>query len=156
MSAPSGFALVCRAESDSTLLSTLLAAYGEYNDAVLGTLKGLGYKAVTWNLDTQDWAGGLFRFPSSNRVNRCVTSSGTPVNTSEAQFTALGADPRIIPLEHDPIQTTSEQLGPWIAQWANSRGLKAVTLSECLGEPVPAGQYAFTGGAGTKDSTWVC
>jgi len=35
----------------------LFVAYGETNANVLNTLKGLGYKAVTWNLDSQDWNG---------------------------------------------------------------------------------------------------
>lgn len=81
---------------------------------------------------------------------------GASVATSQAKFNALGADPRIIPLEHDALQSTAQQLGPWLATWAKNKGLKAVTLSECLGEPIPSGQYVVTGGAGTKDSTWVC
>jgi len=111
--------------------------YGETNANVLATFKTLGYKAVSWNLDSQDW-------------------NGASVATSQAKFNALGADPRIIPLEHDALQSTAQTLGPWIANWAKTKGLKAVTLSECLGEPIPSAQYVVTGGAGTKDSTWVC
>lgn len=111
--------------------------YGESNSQVLSTLGGLGYKAVTWNLDSQDW-------------------NGYSVSQSQAVFNALGSNPKIIPLEHDAIQSTAQTLGPWIAQWAKNKGLKAVTLSECLGEPVPQGQYTNVGGATSKDSTWVC
>ncbi|KAJ3509346.1 hypothetical protein NLJ89_g5267 [Agrocybe chaxingu] len=111
--------------------------YGSQNANMLSTLRGLNYKVVTWNFDSQDW-------------------NGASVAQSQARFNALGADPRIIPLEHDALQSTAQQLGPWIATWAKNKGLQAVTLSECLGEPIPGGQYELVGGAGPKDSTWVC
>ncbi|KAG8939631.1 hypothetical protein FRC04_006112 [Tulasnella sp. 424] len=111
--------------------------YGETNAQVLSTLGSLGYKAVSWNLDSQDW-------------------NGYSVSQSQAVFNALGANPRIIPLEHDALQSTAQTLGPWIASWAKNKGLNPVTLSECLGEPVPQGQYTTVGGATAKDSTWVC
>ncbi|KIO23166.1 carbohydrate esterase family 4 protein [Tulasnella calospora MUT 4182] len=111
--------------------------YGETNSQVLSTLGSLGYKAVSWNLDSQDW-------------------NGYSVAQSQAVFNALGSDPKIIPLEHDALQSTAQTLGPWIANWAKNKGLKAVTLSECLGEPIPQGQYTNVGGATAKDSTWVC
>ena len=85
-----------------------------------------------------------------------LDSAGNSVATSQAIFNALGNDPRIIPLEHDALQTTAQQLGPWIVTWAKQKGLKPVTLSECMGEPIPSGQYTTVGGATTKDSTWVC
>jgi len=111
--------------------------YGSQNSNLLNTMRGLGYKTVTWNLDTQDW----------NNVG---------VAASQAKFNGLSSDPRIIPLSHDALQTTAQQLGPWMANWAKSKGLRAVTLSECLGEPVPGGQYDIVGGAGVRDSTWNC
>ncbi|TFK43956.1 hypothetical protein BDQ12DRAFT_731910 [Crucibulum laeve] len=111
--------------------------YGATNAATLSTLKGLGYKAVTWNLDSGDW-------------------NGNSLAQSQALFNKLGSDPKIIPLEHDALQGTAQQLGPWLITWAKSKNLKMVTLSECLGEPIPSAQYTVTGGAGTKDSTWVC
>ncbi|KAF9000254.1 carbohydrate deacetylase [Cyathus striatus] len=111
--------------------------YGSSNTATLSTLKSLKYKVVTWNLDSGDW-------------------NGKTVTQSQAVFNALGSDPKIIPLEHDALQSTATQLGPWLITWAKSKGLKMVTLSECLGEPIPGGQYEVIGRAGTKDSTWVC
>jgi len=110
---------------------------GAQNANVLNSLKSLRYKVVTWNLDSQDW-------------------NGASVSQSQAKFTSLGNDPRIIPLEHDALQSTAQTLGPWIANWAKQKGLKAVTLSECLGEPVPGGQYEMVGGATPRDSSWVC
>ncbi|KAF6759239.1 hypothetical protein DFP72DRAFT_1031977 [Ephemerocybe angulata] len=110
---------------------------GAYNNNTLAILKALNYKVATWNLDSQDW-------------------NGASIASSEAKFTALGSDPRVITLAHDALQATAQQLGPWIAQWAKERGLRAVTLSECLGETVPGGQYDIVGGASPIDSTWKC
>lgn len=110
---------------------------GSTNSAVNSQLGSLGYKVVTWNFDSQDW-------------------NGASVSQSQSQFNALGNDPKIIPLEHDALQSTAQQLGPWLISWAKNKGLKMVTLSECLGEPIPGGQYVQTGGKGTKDSTWNC
>ncbi|KAJ2924883.1 hypothetical protein H1R20_g12199, partial [Candolleomyces eurysporus] len=111
--------------------------YGGQNSGMLSTMGGLKYKVVTWNLDSQDW-------------------NGASVASSQSRFNALGADPRIIPLEHDALQSTATQLGPWIAQWAKQKGLRAVTVSECLGESLPGGQYDMVGGAGPRDNTWRC
>ncbi|KAF6749388.1 carbohydrate deacetylase [Ephemerocybe angulata] len=111
--------------------------YGGQNSNVLSTMRGLNYKVVTWNLDSEDW-------------------NGLSVSASQNKFNSLGADPKIIPLEHDALQSTAQQLGPWIANWAKNKGLKAVTLSECLGESIPGGQYEQVGGATPRDNTWTC
>ncbi|EAU89893.2 carbohydrate deacetylase [Coprinopsis cinerea okayama7 len=113
--------------------------YGAQNQNLLNIMRSLRYKTVTWNLDTEDW----------NNVS---------VQTSQAKFNALNnnRDPKIIPLAHDALQSTAQQLGPWIANWANQRGLKAVTLSECLGEPIPGGQYDIVGQPTPRDNTWTC
>ncbi|KAJ2924894.1 hypothetical protein H1R20_g12201, partial [Candolleomyces eurysporus] len=111
--------------------------YGGQNSNVVNTLGGLKYKVVTWNFDTEDW-------------------NGFSVSASQSKFNSLGSDPKIIPLSHDALQSTATQLGPWIAQWAKQKGLRAVTLSECLGESIPGGQYDLVGGAGPRDSTWRC
>jgi peptidoglycan/xylan/chitin deacetylase (PgdA/CDA1 family) len=111
--------------------------YGGQNSNMLNTMRGLNYKVVTWNLDTEDW-------------------NGVSVSASQNKFNSLGSDPRIIPLSHDALQSTAQQLGPWIANWAKQKGLRAVTLSECLGESIPGGQYDMVGGATPRDNTWVC
>ena len=38
--------------------------YGASNTDVLNTLKTMGYKAVTWNLDSQDWNGEFYKIAS--------------------------------------------------------------------------------------------
>ncbi|KAF9047563.1 carbohydrate deacetylase, partial [Panaeolus papilionaceus] len=110
---------------------------GAQNSQVLSNLGNMGYKVVTWNFDSQDW-------------------NGASVASSQQKFNALGNDPKIIPLEHDALQSTAQQLGPWLIQWAKSKNLKMVTLSECLGEPIPGGQYTNVGGQTVKDGSWVC
>ncbi|KAG8908999.1 hypothetical protein FRB99_000102 [Tulasnella sp. 403] len=126
--------------------------YGETNAQVVSTLAGMGYKIVTWNLDSEDWNDKK----GNDSLKGATCPLGLSVSASEAKFNALGPNPKVIPLEHDALQTTAQQLGPWIAQWAKSRGLNPVPVSECLGEPQPGGQYTVVGGASTKDSTWVC
>ncbi|TFK18221.1 carbohydrate deacetylase [Coprinopsis marcescibilis] len=113
--------------------------YGGTSASMLSNMRTLRYKVVTWNLDTEDW-------------------NNLSVQSSQAKFNALNnnRDPKIIPLAHDALQSTAQQLGPWIANWANQRGLKAVTLSECMGEPIPGGQYDIVGQPEPRDGTWTC
>ncbi|KAH6892742.1 carbohydrate deacetylase [Coprinopsis sp. MPI-PUGE-AT-0042] len=113
--------------------------YGAQSSSMLNTMRSLKYKVVTWNLDTEDW----------NNIG---------VSASQGKFNSYSnnGDPKLIPLAHDALQSTAQQLGPWIANWVKQKGLRAVTLSECLGEPVPGGQYDIVGGAGPRDGTWTC
>jgi hypothetical protein len=36
---------------------------------------------------------------------------------------------------HEPIQTTSSTLVPWVINWAKQKGLKFATVAECVGDP---------------------
>ncbi|KAG2011086.1 chitin deacetylase, variant 2 [Coprinopsis cinerea AmutBmut pab1-1] len=154
--------------------------YGAQNQNLLNIMRSLRYKTVTWNLDTEDWNSAyLFHFRTFDFTSSFVprswitpnpmflpslptfadpslqTSPSKPPKPNSTRSTTT-AIPRSSPLAHDALQSTAQQLGPWIANWANQRGLKAVTLSECLGEPIPGGQYDIVGQPTPRDNTWTC
>lgn len=60
-----------------------------------------------------------------------------------------------IELTHDTVKLTVDSLAPWLITWARSRGLRPVTMSECLGQSV-ASRYKVQQAAGTRDASWVC
>jgi peptidoglycan/xylan/chitin deacetylase (PgdA/CDA1 family) len=97
---------------------------------VLPTMKTLGYKVITDDVDSQDWNGY------------------TPAQ-SEAVFTAAGASGNgHIPLMHEVYSTTVNTLVPWLINWAKANNLKIVTVAECLNDA--SGMYqagTFTGNA---------
>jgi peptidoglycan/xylan/chitin deacetylase (PgdA/CDA1 family) len=86
------------------------------SSTMVGALKNLGYRIVTWDIDSNHW------------------NKYTPAQ-SEAKFTGAGAGNHIV-LMHEPIQTTSTTLAPWAINWAKGKGLKMVTVAGCLGDVV--------------------
>ncbi|KXJ90420.1 hypothetical protein Micbo1qcDRAFT_135665, partial [Microdochium bolleyi] len=113
-----------------TMEETLLRMVGKYptymrppflawNDEVLALLRSLGYHIISTDLDTSDWANN--------------TPETWP--NAVANFrTALDAGGSIT-LVHDVHQTTVENVLPAIIQIIKEKGLKAVTVGECLGDP---------------------
>lgn len=87
---------------------------GEYNDQVLATAAGLGYRTIMWSLDTVDWD----RKPASEIVKRIVPN-------------VKGGD---LILMH-PLPNTRQAL-PQILTALKEKGLTPVTLSELL-SPAP-------------------
>lgn len=93
--------------------------YFEANEMVLESLKGLGYHVMEADIDTADWkdeslegiAQALERFKTG------VASGGSIV------------------LSHDVLEGTVRALAPAMIEEARSRGLKMVTVGECLGDP---------------------
>jgi peptidoglycan/xylan/chitin deacetylase (PgdA/CDA1 family) len=112
--------------------------YVLYNDTVISIAKSKGYKVVTLNFDSQDWAG-----LSAEEI--------------KARYEALepGTD-RLIVLAHDAIETTATDVGLWVSGWAKKRGLKMVTLSECVGEKFPEDSYEFVGKPEKRNKSWTC
>ncbi|KAF9919502.1 hypothetical protein FBU30_010936 [Linnemannia zychae] len=90
--------------------------YGALNDVALDYLNRNGYKIVTWNVDTNDWA-----HPGD-------------IRTSLSAYTSAGRS-GFIALEHDTHESTVNILVPQIIQYAKHRGWKLVTVGECLGDP---------------------
>ena len=86
--------------------------------SVLSTMKTLGYRVITDDIDTGDW------------------NSKTP-QQSEQLFTQAGASGNgHIPLMHETYATTVNTLTPWLINWANTNGLKLVTVGEFCSFPV--------------------
>ncbi|KAF2249264.1 carbohydrate esterase family 4 protein [Trematosphaeria pertusa] len=87
---------------------------------VLSTMKTLGYRVITDDVDAEDWNGK------------------TP-QQSEQKFQQAGASGNgHIPLMHETYQGTVETLTPWLINWAKTNNLKLVTVAECLGDPTGA------------------
>jgi peptidoglycan/xylan/chitin deacetylase (PgdA/CDA1 family) len=89
--------------------------YGAINGAVAITLSNLGYRIVSWSIDTNDW-----RTPDTPPDITQLFSSGVP-------------DRKII-LAHDPLPNSVEPFTQNLLNYVRSRGLTTMTVAECLGE----------------------
>lgn len=77
---------------------------------VLPTMKSLGYKVITTDIDTGDWDGK------------------TP-QQSQQKFEQAGAGGNgHIPLMHETYASTVQTLTPWLINWAKQNNLKLVTV----------------------------
>lgn len=103
----------------------------ETGGSVLSTMKTLGYRVVTDDVDAEDWNGK------------------TPAQ-SQQKFQQAGAGGNgHIPLMHETYQGTVQTLTPWLINWAKSNNLKMVTVAECLGDPTGA----YVNGTGSSQTT---
>ncbi|KAK2812452.1 hypothetical protein FQN50_001453 [Emmonsiellopsis sp. PD_5] len=100
---------------------------GATGGSVVGTVGGMGYNIVTWDVDSGDW-------------------NNVPASTSQQTIQNAGAGPHII-LMHETIQSTVNELAPWVIQWATDNGLKMVTVAECMGDA--DGAYSPASGDGS-------
>jgi peptidoglycan/xylan/chitin deacetylase (PgdA/CDA1 family) len=79
---------------------------------VLSTMKTLGYRVITDDIDTGDW------------------NNQTP-QQSQQKFTQAGAGGNgHIPLMHETYASTVNTLTPWLINWAKNNNLKLVTVGE--------------------------
>jgi peptidoglycan/xylan/chitin deacetylase (PgdA/CDA1 family) len=86
--------------------------YLETGGQFLPTLKGLGYKVITDDVDAEDW------------------NNKTPAQ-SEQKFQSAGAGGNgHIPLMHETYSGTVNTLTPWLINWAKSNNLKIVTVGK--------------------------
>ncbi|KAF3491976.1 uncharacterized protein GIQ15_01493 [Arthroderma uncinatum] len=95
------------------------APYFAYNTLVLQTMADLKYHVIDANIDTKDYEHD--------------TADGVAISVSlfEQQLDAGGS----IALAHDVHQTTVELLVQQLLDELKNRGLRAVTVGECLGDP---------------------
>lgn len=93
---------------------------GSTGGSATSAVGAMGYRLVTWDIDTQDW-------------------NNVPVSQSQAAFEQAGASGSHIALMHETVQSTAEELVPWVLEWAASNNLKMVTVAECLGDA--GGEY---------------
>jgi peptidoglycan/xylan/chitin deacetylase (PgdA/CDA1 family) len=86
---------------------------------VLSTMKTLGYRVITDDIDTGDW------------------NNQTP-QQSEQKFTQAGAGGNgHIPLMHETYASTVNTLTPWLINWAKNNNLKLVSRLSRQRFPVP-------------------
>ncbi|KPM37025.1 hypothetical protein AK830_g9512 [Neonectria ditissima] len=90
----------------------------EYNAETLETLGSLGYHVIHSDIDTQDWA---------NNTPETIQNS---VDLFIEELDAGGS----ISLAHDVHPTTANTLVPAMIAAVQERGLRAVTVGECLGD----------------------
>lgn len=90
-----------------------------YTDSTLQTLGQLGYHVIHANIDTLDW----------NFQGQCE------IQTSIRLFDEGLDDGGSIVLAHDVHSYTAYELVPAMLQMVSDRGLRAVTVGECLGDP---------------------
>jgi len=102
--------------------------YLSTNQLALDTLTTLGYNIISVDIDTQDWAEGP------------IGEIQLSLDWYEGNQTAGGT----LSLNHDVYQPTAETFVPSIIQYLASKGLKSVTVGECLGD-APANWYRGQG-----------
>lgn len=103
---------------------------GDVGGSAESTLSQLGYNIVTWDIDSEDW-------------------NDAPPSQSEQTIEQAGTsgDGHII-LMHETIQTTVQELVPWVLDYASSNGLEMVTAAECVGDA--GGEYTEATGDGSS------
>ena len=72
-----------------------------------------------------------------------------------ATYNGLGNKDGHVILNHDPLMQTAQELVPFIIQWAADKGLKMVTVGECLGQ-APSTWYYDVTEPETRNPTWKC
>ncbi|KAI4666092.1 uncharacterized protein J4E78_003559 [Alternaria triticimaculans] len=98
---------------------------------VLPTMKTLGYRVITDDVDSGDWNG-----KTPQQSQQVFQQAGTSGNGH-------------IPLMHETYASTVNTLTPWLINWAKNNGLKMVTVAECLGDAQGAYKSGTPNGQGT-------
>ncbi|KAL1923621.1 uncharacterized protein VTP21DRAFT_8601 [Calcarisporiella thermophila] len=101
--------------------------FGSVNKLCLRVLGEMGYKVVTWDVDSKDY--------EVNNLEKEQANYQKDLN---------GADPKTtghISLQHDVYNITAGQLAPWAFDFVQKQGYKAVTVAECLNDSDPKNWY---------------
>ncbi|KAG1441608.1 hypothetical protein G6F56_011401 [Rhizopus delemar] len=91
---------------------------GSYDANALEVLKDLGYSAVNWDLDTNDWRAHDFDQEKSAYEEMENDSAETHGH---------------ITLEHEVYDQTVNTLVPWAIEYVKAKGYEFVTVSDCIG-----------------------
>jgi len=98
--------------------------YGEYNDLVVDTLTGMGYKMMLWNLDTNDWA--IYDTNPDGIYQAFADAFNTVSGASQQSKSWLS-------LQHDLYQKSVEQVDK-IIKLAKSKGYNFYRVNDCFGD----------------------
>lgn len=104
--------------------------FGRFNSTVAATVESLGYIVVIWTQDSQDSVGAPFSQEKANYNGEGTKEFGASIPYNQ---TGQPGGSEYIFLNHDVQALTYEQLVAWVITWVQSRGLRAVTVGECLG-----------------------
>jgi len=88
---------------------------GATGGQVVNTLKSMGYRIVTWDVDSGDW---------NNQSPQSSLSTLTNAGTGSGH----------IILMHETVASTPSQLADMVINYAKSKNLKMVTVAECVGD----------------------
>ncbi|KAH8892816.1 glycoside hydrolase/deacetylase [Thozetella sp. PMI_491] len=97
--------------------------YGNCDGPCQQDMADLGYHVIIWNVDTDDYDND-----DPNLIQNAMNNFDNAVSTNAGQNAYIS-------LEHDVHQYTVQALVPHIINTVKSRGYKAVTVGECLGDP---------------------
>jgi peptidoglycan/xylan/chitin deacetylase (PgdA/CDA1 family) len=90
---------------------------------VLPTMKTLGYRVITDDVDSGDWNG-----KTPQQSQQVFQQAGTSGNGH-------------IPLMHETYASTVNTLTPWLISWAKNNNLKLVTVGKFDRQSVVIGTY---------------
>ncbi|CAA9958803.1 Chitin deacetylase [Pyrenophora teres f. maculata] len=96
---------------------------------VLPTMRNLGYRVITNDVDSGDWAGNTPQ-QSQQKFQQAGTSGNGHIS-----------------LMHETYASTVNTLTPWLITWAKNNNLKLVTVAECLGDSAGAYKSGTPNGA---------
>lgn len=94
--------------------------YGDANDDVSDLLTELGYKIITWNIDTDDW-----EHPDDVEKDMMAYNALSSKDALEKGW---------IGLEHDVNQDTAKDLAIKAIKFALELGFKVEPVGTCLGD----------------------
>ncbi|RPA82141.1 glycoside hydrolase/deacetylase [Ascobolus immersus RN42] len=83
-------------------------------------LNDLGYHIIQTDLDTQDWQGDA---EMSKQIFKQMVDARSL------------SEPGYVVLAHDVHEATVHQLAEYMVDYAQSKGLRLVTVGECMGDP---------------------
>lgn len=97
--------------------------YGSCEHECQGDLAWMGYHVVTWDIDTKDYANDS---PEAIYIAKETFSNALSMDPSSNSYIALS---------HDVHVQTAYTLTEYMLDTLGSRGYRAVTVGECLGDP---------------------
>lgn len=112
---------IARAFGNGRAPTYMRPPYGNCDDSCVSQMAELGYRVVTWNVDTNDW-----RFKEDYESSRAMFDEGI------AGGPESGKNP--IVLAHDIHRSTVEYLAEYMIIRAREMGFELMTVGECWQE----------------------
>jgi peptidoglycan/xylan/chitin deacetylase (PgdA/CDA1 family) len=110
--------------------------YGSYNEATLTALGPLGFTTLSmWDVDSGD-------------------SLGVPIGEQQTRYNALPLDVSHNILHHETKVEVADVMVTFAIEWARTRGLKMVTVAQCLGDAAPPYKNVLV--AESRNPSWIC